>query len=76
MEIGRDAEKKVMIAIDESECSRYALQWALDYLSHNISNSKLILFSAVPIDDLCYVYASSFGAARRFPPLLYVLVFL
>ncbi|KAI4313913.1 hypothetical protein L6164_026855 [Bauhinia variegata] len=63
-----DEKKKVLVAIEESECSRYALQWALENLDHSIKNSKLIVFSVVPIDDLGYTYASSFGTA---PPELF-----
>lgn len=57
-------KKKVMVAIDESECSRYALQWTLDNLSQTIDNSQLVLFTVQPISDFTYAYASSFGAAR------------
>ena len=58
-------KKKVMVAIDESECSRYALQWTLDNLSQTIDdNSQLVLFTVQPISEFTYAYASSFGAAR------------
>jgi len=57
-------KKKVMVAIDESECSRYALQWTLDNLSQTIDdNSQLVLFTVQPISECTYAYASSFGAA-------------
>ncbi|KAI9077435.1 hypothetical protein K1719_040638 [Acacia pycnantha] len=64
MEGGRD-KTKVMVGIDESECSRYALEWPLQNLSHTLSGSELIIFSAQPIDHFSYgyAYASSFGAA-------------
>ena len=57
-------KKKVMVAIDESECSRYALQWTLDNLSQTIHISQLVLFTVQPISDFTYAYTSSFGAAR------------
>ncbi|KAJ7943144.1 Universal stress protein A-like protein [Quillaja saponaria] len=63
MEVGKVEEKKVMVAIDESECSHHALKWALENLGDTISKSKLIIFSVEPIADLRYVYASSYGAA-------------
>lgn len=57
-------KKKVMVAIDESECSRYALQWTLDNLTQTIDdNSQLVLFTVQPISECTYAYASSFGAA-------------
>ncbi|XP_050240966.1 universal stress protein A-like protein isoform X1 [Quercus robur] len=57
-------KKQVMVAIDESECSRYALQWTLDNLSQTIDdNSQLVLFTVQPISECTYAYASSFGAA-------------
>ncbi|XP_028768263.1 universal stress protein A-like protein [Neltuma alba] len=63
MEEGGGEKKKVMVGIDESECSRYALEWTLQNLAHTLADSKLIIFSAQPIDDLGYAYASSLGAA-------------
>ncbi|KAK2635195.1 hypothetical protein Ddye_029987 [Dipteronia dyeriana] len=58
-----DEKKTVMVAIDESEFSRYALQWALEYLHDTIANSHLILFTAIPVLDFSYIYASTYGAA-------------
>ncbi|KAL9453255.1 hypothetical protein AB3S75_008955 [Citrus x aurantiifolia] len=55
-------KKKVMVAIDESECSHYALQWALENLGDTISKSDLIIFTARPTEFI-YVQASMFGAA-------------
>ncbi|XP_018806489.1 universal stress protein A-like protein [Juglans regia] len=56
-------KKKVMVAIDESECSRCALQWALDNLRETIANSDLLIFTVQPIVDFGYAYASTLGAA-------------
>lgn len=59
-------KKKVMVAIDESECSHYALQWALENLGDAISKSDLIIFTARP-NEFIYVQASMFGTARKSP---------
>ncbi|XP_056166036.1 universal stress protein A-like protein isoform X2 [Syzygium oleosum] len=56
-------KKKIMVAIDESECSHLALQWALDNLGHTIAGSELIVFSVQPSSDYGTVYAASYGAA-------------
>ncbi|KAA8529148.1 hypothetical protein F0562_034053 [Nyssa sinensis] len=53
---------KVMVAIDESGCSHYALEWALQNLRHSLDNSDLVIFTAQPVADYSYIYASSFGA--------------
>ncbi|CAN4124823.1 unnamed protein product [Withania somnifera] len=50
-----------MVAIDESECSLYALQWALENLYPSLSNAEIVLFTAQPIADYGYLYAASFG---------------
>ncbi|KAB1205535.1 Universal stress protein A-like protein [Morella rubra] len=60
----RSEKKKVMLAIDESECSHYALQWALDNLRETLDNSELLLFTAQPIADFSYAYASNLGAVH------------
>ncbi|KAK4772309.1 hypothetical protein SAY86_014084 [Trapa natans] len=56
-------KKKVMVAIDESECSHYALEWALDNLKDTIAGSELLIFCVQSLTNMGYVYASSFGAA-------------
>lgn len=58
-------KQKVVVAIDESDCSHYALQWALDQLFDTMTKSDVILFTAQPVADYGYVYASSMGAARK-----------
>ncbi|KAL3510766.1 hypothetical protein ACH5RR_030167 [Cinchona calisaya] len=55
--------KKVMVAIDDSECSHYALEWALDNFHQLISDSELVIFTVQPIAKYSYLYASSMGAA-------------
>ncbi|KAE9454341.1 hypothetical protein C3L33_13752, partial [Rhododendron williamsianum] len=61
--LGEKKKKKVMVAIDESECSHYALDWALQNLVDTLANSDLCIFTVQPIADYSYLYASSFGAA-------------
>ncbi|KAL5726103.1 hypothetical protein ACHQM5_009173 [Ranunculus cassubicifolius] len=53
--------KKVMVAIDETEWSLYALEWALDNLADSISSSSLVIFTAQPQADFGYLYAASLG---------------
>ena len=64
MEEGRieERKKKVMVAIDESECSHYALHWALQNLQDSIANSVLVIFTAHPVTDFSYIYVASYGA--------------
>ncbi|XP_073004480.1 universal stress protein A-like protein [Typha latifolia] len=52
--------KKVMVAIDESECSHYALEWALDHLRDSLS-SPLVVFTAQPYANVGYMAAASYG---------------
>ncbi|EEF35359.1 conserved hypothetical protein [Ricinus communis] len=64
MEEGKQEKKqKVMVAIDESEYSQYALQWALNHLKATIIHSQLVIFTVQNNSTFGYVYASSFGAA-------------
>lgn len=55
--------KKVMVAIDESEFSHYALEWTLQSLRETLEDSKLLIFTAQSVSDLGFIYASSYGAA-------------
>ncbi|KAL0396778.1 UNVERIFIED_CONTAM: hypothetical protein Scaly_0126200 [Sesamum calycinum] len=63
MDVKCDGKKKVMVAIDESECSHYALKWTLQNLRDTIETSNLFIFTAQPVVDLSYLYATSYGAA-------------
>ncbi|VFQ83247.1 unnamed protein product [Cuscuta campestris] len=54
-------KRKVMIAIDESEFSRYALEWTLENFHDSLLNSQLVLFTVLPMVDYGYIYASSLG---------------
>ncbi|XP_076912037.1 universal stress protein A-like protein [Bidens hawaiensis] len=55
-------KKKIMVAIDESEYSRYALEWALQNLHASIANNQLLVFTVQPISDYSYLHASAYGA--------------
>ncbi|KAM0831416.1 hypothetical protein ACQ4PT_065553 [Festuca glaucescens] len=48
-------EQKMMVAIDESECSNYALEWAL----RNLAPRRLVLFTVQPFSPLNYVPAAA-----------------
>ncbi|XP_077221554.1 universal stress protein A-like protein isoform X1 [Tasmannia lanceolata] len=68
---GTKTEKKVMVAIDESECSHYALEWLLKNLFESISApSQLIIFNAQPLNNFGSIYAASLGSARTSSALL------
>nr|GEV71823.1 universal stress protein A-like protein [Tanacetum cinerariifolium] len=62
MEDHHQNKKKVMVAIDESEYSRYALEWALQNLHESIANKELIVFTAQPLSAYAYLQASSYGS--------------
>ncbi|CAI0454618.1 unnamed protein product [Linum tenue] len=55
------SKKKVMVAIDESEFSHYALEWALTNMGDTISSSGILLFTAQPLADFTYLHASTLG---------------
>ncbi|CAN8238815.1 unnamed protein product [Cochlearia groenlandica] len=59
----KSEKKQVMVAIDESDCSKTALRWTLRYLKESLADSDIILFTAQAPLDLSCVYASSYGAA-------------
>ncbi|CAH9121235.1 unnamed protein product [Cuscuta epithymum] len=61
MEGAGDKKERVMIAIDESEFSRYAIEWTLQHFHASLLNSQIVLFTVQPIVDYGYIYASSLG---------------
>ncbi|KAB2624270.1 universal stress protein A-like protein [Pyrus ussuriensis x Pyrus communis] len=63
--IARGAEKRVMVAIDESECSHYALMWVLDNLKDSITKSPLIIFTAQTPSAGNVIFSASLGSARQ-----------
>lgn len=66
--VGGKAEKKVMVAIDESEGSHFALVWVLENLKETITNSQLVIFMAQPPTKSNYTFAASLGSARLYCP--------
>uniref|UniRef100_A0A2P2JEW2 UspA domain-containing protein n=1 Tax=Rhizophora mucronata TaxID=61149 RepID=A0A2P2JEW2_RHIMU len=62
---GREKKEAVMVAIDGSECSHYALTWALENLKETISTSGLLVFTVQPIADFSYLSASTLGATQN-----------
>ncbi|XP_015895651.1 universal stress protein A-like protein isoform X1 [Ziziphus jujuba] len=56
-------KKKVMVAVDESECSHYALQWALQHLTHTIVDSHLVIFTVQPFVNSGFALAATYGTA-------------
>lgn len=65
---GGGAERKVMVAIDESDYSHYALMWVLENLKESITKSPLVIFMAQPPTKSCYTFAASLGSARMYCP--------
>jgi hypothetical protein len=65
---GVGAERKVMVAIDESEYSHYALTWVLDNLKESITNSPFVIFMAQPPPRSSYTFSAPLGSARMYCP--------
>ncbi|KAL5763538.1 hypothetical protein ACOSP7_019802 [Xanthoceras sorbifolium] len=61
-------ERKVMVAIDESEYSYYALMWVLDNLKESISKFPLIIFMAQPVTNYRYPHSASLGSVLMYCP--------
>ncbi|KQJ85065.1 universal stress protein A-like protein [Brachypodium distachyon] len=49
------AQQKMMVAIDDSECSQYALEWAL----RNLAPGRLVLLTVQPYAPLGYIPAAA-----------------
>uniref|UniRef100_A0A7N0U1S9 UspA domain-containing protein n=1 Tax=Kalanchoe fedtschenkoi TaxID=63787 RepID=A0A7N0U1S9_KALFE len=58
--MGDETKKKVLVAIDESECSHYALSWALQNLD-SVKDAKVYILTVLPVADIGYIYASTLG---------------
>ncbi|KAL8137611.1 hypothetical protein V2J09_003612 [Rumex salicifolius] len=58
-----EPKKKVIIAIDESDCSYYAVEWALANLKSAITPDAGILLFTVISNDYGGIIAGSYGAA-------------
>ncbi|KAJ0095765.1 hypothetical protein Patl1_14983 [Pistacia atlantica] len=65
---GEGSDKKVMLAIDESEYSHYALMWVLDNLKDSINKGQFIIFMAQQPPNYNYTFAASLGSARMYCP--------
>ncbi|PON78636.1 Universal stress protein [Parasponia andersonii] len=59
----KEKKKVTMVAIDESECSHYALKWALENLYDTIVDSHLIIFTVQSTVDLGFAFASTYASA-------------
>lgn len=68
--VGVDKDKKVMVAIDESENSHYALMWILDNLRESISGpeAQVLIFMAQPPPQHVVTFAAALGSARMYCP--------
>ncbi|KAD4983054.1 hypothetical protein E3N88_19725 [Mikania micrantha] len=61
---GSMMKKKMMVAIDDSESSQHALNWALKTLGSTLVDSELVIYTAQSPVDIGYLYASSWGTAE------------
>ncbi|XVF02238.1 hypothetical protein REPUB_Repub04eG0158800 [Reevesia pubescens] len=62
-------DKKVMVAIDERDCSYDALIWVLKHLKESITKSPLVIFAAQPLPNFKYpIFAAQLGFARMYFP--------
>ncbi|CAK7326599.1 unnamed protein product [Dovyalis caffra] len=59
-------ETKVMVAIEDSEYSHYALMWVLDNLKESITRSPLVIFSALAPPSNNSFTAAALGSARMY----------
>ncbi|GAB4828851.1 hypothetical protein Ancab_018510 [Ancistrocladus abbreviatus] len=66
-EIGDRAEtKKVMVFIDETEDSYYALMWVLSNLHESLLSQTLVIFTVEPPANYNSVFAASLSSARLY----------
>ncbi|XP_062200151.1 universal stress protein A-like protein [Phragmites australis] len=59
-QLGQPRRQKVIVAVDESECSRYTLEWTLRNLAPTLA-PPLLLLTVQPLVPIGYVSAASFG---------------
>ena len=62
---GERTKKRVMVAIDESECSHHALEWTLANLRDSLS-SPLLIYTVQPLQNVSFLAAASYGSPRTF----------
>ncbi|KAI9078566.1 hypothetical protein K1719_039504 [Acacia pycnantha] len=58
--------KKVMVVIDESDYSYYALIWSLKTLKESLRSKSIILFMVQPAVDSNYTVSALLGTARLY----------
>ncbi|XP_010921793.1 uncharacterized protein [Elaeis guineensis] len=58
---GERTKKRVMVAIDESECSHHALEWTLANLRDSLS-SPLLIYTVQPLQNVSFLAAASYGS--------------
>ncbi|MED6149987.1 hypothetical protein PIB30_067823 [Stylosanthes scabra] len=63
-----DHGNKVMVAIDESDDSYFALMWVLQTLKESLTTTTLVIFMPQPAIDNNYTFAATLGAARIYSP--------
>ncbi|CAL9115772.1 unnamed protein product [Musa textilis] len=61
-DVGGGKPTRMMVAIDESEYSRHALEWVLANLRESLSSLPLIIFTVQPLTDFAYLTAASLGS--------------
>ncbi|KAF5762223.1 putative universal stress protein A [Helianthus annuus] len=64
VEVAASMKNKVMVAIDDSEYSHHALNWALNTLRSTLVDSEVVIYTARTPVDIGYLYASSWGTAE------------
>ncbi|GMH27498.1 hypothetical protein Nepgr_029341 [Nepenthes gracilis] len=64
-EVESEEKKKVMVAIDETEDSYYALMWVLDNLHESLLTCPLLIFMTEPPPNYS-VLASTLSSARLY----------
>ncbi|KAL3731461.1 hypothetical protein ACJRO7_028353 [Eucalyptus globulus] len=57
-------DRNVMVAIDESDYSHYALMWVLDNLKESVERSTLLIFMAHPPPRPVSTFQASLSSAR------------
>ncbi|KAJ0642754.1 putative rossmann-like alpha/beta/alpha sandwich protein [Helianthus annuus] len=62
VEVAASMKNKVMVAIDDSEYSHHALNWALNTLRSTLVDSEVVIYTARTPVDIGYLYASSWGS--------------
>lgn len=60
------SSKKVMVVIDESDCSYKALIWVLDNLKESLNQSPLFIFAIQPLVNSTFPISPSLGFARLY----------